>query len=511
MAIKKLSELQKVIEFDQVTKIVNKLKAMINGKADSEHTHSPNDIDETTEKKFVSDTEKNKIAAISISGDGTNFLSDDGNYKPANSSVLITDGDGKKFLANDGVYKPTAMIDDVNASINSTYSSTKIEEKLGTKVNAKDWHTHNNKDIIDDITLEKVTGWDTNTNIVKSDGDGQSYLANDGTYKPIDISATIDDINIATTSTYSSTKIEEKLGFKVDVDNWHDHANKDLLDDITLERFTEWDVKTALVKSDGDGQSFLTNDGTYKSIAGISNPIDDSNETSVDTTLSASKINQNIETAVSDLEFDVTQKLNGKVDAEIGKGLSENNFTTIEKNKLDLIKTDGSPKEFFARDGSYYEINNVGINDKSPTNITSYSGSYIEKRINDGILNLVLPTQNDAPTMWKKNFQNVTAGDVLELQTSFNFNINNAIIQVYKFIAGETGLTKVISNFTTSETQNYIYNPDNVEFSGLNDGQVKIKDSYAIPLSVNEDGFYETQLISKSDYNDIDSFSVIVR
>jgi hypothetical protein len=113
--------------------------------------------------------------------------------------------------------------------------------------------------------------------------------------------------------------------------------------------------------------------------------------------------------------------------------------------------------------------------------------------------------------MWKKNFQNVTAGDVLELQTSFNFNINNAIIQVYKFIAGKTGLTKIVSDFKSGEAQNYIYNSENVEFSDANSGQIKIKDSYSIPISVNEDGFYETQIISKSDYVDIDSFSVIVR
>ncbi len=412
----------KFLDYDGLTYAINKIKTLINTKANLAHTHSTMDINETTNKNFVSSSEKTNLSKLSISGDGTKFLANDGSYKPANSSVIITNGDGNSFLANDGSYKT-------------------------------------------------VQGGNAN----------------------------IDDKNISTTSTFSSSKIKSELDLKANVTQLHTHNNKSILDALTTEKYANWDEKTNMIVSTGDGNSYLTNNGTYKKIDGISSPIDDTNLSSTTTTLSASKITAQITDSKNDLNYNLTQQINKKVDSVAGKGLSTYDYNSTDKSKVDTLKINGVANKFHAEDGNYYIIDNVGINNEHPTDTSTFSGVEIEKRINNEITNLILPTQNDAPTMWKKSFDNVTAGQVLEMQTSLNFNISNAIVQVYKFIEGSTNATKVISNFTVEESKNYIYNSDNIIF----DGSVRIKDSYPISTFVNEDGYFETSVISKNNYLDI--------
>lgn len=401
---------------------------------------------------------------------------------------------------------------------NFKYIITKIVNGLKTLINTKaeKIHKHSANDI-EETDAKKFVDFTDKDKLSKIDinGDGSKVWTNDGTYREITGGgdASIDDTAISDSTTFSSQKINTtyvKNSSLIDYakkEDLHYHDNKNILDDINIDRFTRWEEITKAIVSDGAGDRFLTDDLEYKRIDGISNPIDDSNLEATNTTLSSSKIMSEISNANDIINENVNQALKNKVDAELGKGLSENNFTTVDKNKLALIKTNGSPIRFHAEDGEYYEINNVSIDDENASDTTTFSGNEIDNRINEGILNLVLPTQNDAPTIWKKNYDNVKAGDVLEMQTSLNFSIDNAIIQVYKFIDGAKNQTKVISNFTDDEKNNYIYNEENVSFANL----VKIKDSYNIPLDINEDGFYETQMISKSDYKDINGITVMVR
>lgn len=421
----------KFLDYDGLTYAINKIKTLINTKANLVHTHSATDINETANKNFVSSSEKSNLSKLNISGDGTKFLANDGSYKPANSSVIITNGDGNSFLANDGSYKA-------------------------------------------------VQGGNAN----------------------------IDDKNISTTSTFSSSKIKSELDLKANVTQLHTHNNKSILDALTTEKYANWDEKTNMIVSTGDGNSYLTNNGTYKKIDGISSPIDDTNLSSTTTTLSASKITAQITDSKNDLNYNLTQQINKKVDSVAGKGLSTYDYNSTDKSKVDTLKINGVANKFHAEDGNYYTIDNVGINNENPSDITTFSGNEIKKRINQEITNLVLPTQNDAPTMWKKNFENVTSGQVLEMSTSLNFNINNAIIQVYKFVSGDSNVTKTISTFSSSDKNNYIYNTENIEFVDTNEGSVKIKDSYLIPMTLNTNGFYESAIISTGDYVDLQSFEL---
>jgi len=185
-------------------------------------------------------------------------------------SKIKTNGDGTKYLADDGTYKTIvsggnngANIDDDNVSSNTTYSSSKIEQKLNTKANIEhthtELHTHTNKEVLDSITTEQIDKWEEKTSLIDQNGTGNKFLADDGTYKEIESgngSANIDDNNVSTSTTYSSSKIVSELDVKAHVNHTHDdlhsHVNKNLLDTIT---------------GSGDGTKYLSDDGTYKTIS----------------------------------------------------------------------------------------------------------------------------------------------------------------------------------------------------------------------------------------------------
>jgi len=116
--------------------IVTKIKALINLKADKSHTHNASDIATSSENQFINADEKNKISKITINGNGQEFLSSDGTYKHV-------EGGGSKI-----------SIDDENIASQTTYSSNKIEGRLNSKADIIQLHTHNNKNILDGLSVE---------------------------------------------------------------------------------------------------------------------------------------------------------------------------------------------------------------------------------------------------------------------------------------------------------------------------------------------------------------------
>jgi hypothetical protein len=152
----------KWINLEVLTYAINKIKTLINNKADKEHNHIASDVKQDATHRFVNDIEKDNI------------------------SKIITDGTGDAVLHNDGVYKELAnanTIDDLVSSGTSTYSSKKINIELNKKANAGDLHTHDNKNILDDISLERFSIWNEKTKKIITTGNGDKYLADDGTYK----------------------------------------------------------------------------------------------------------------------------------------------------------------------------------------------------------------------------------------------------------------------------------------------------------------------------------------
>ena len=232
------------------------------------------------------------------------------------------------------------------------YDDTEIRELIEEKADKEDLHEHENKDILDEITEEKIEQWNKG---------GFSGDYNDLINTPI-----IPSIEGLATETYVQNKIAEAQldGGEVDLSNYatkdelHEHTNKDVLDNITSEKVNDWDNKSEF---DGDYNS-LTNKPTIPSLAGyatesyvkneIANAQLNSDDNEVDLSGYATKDELNakadvedIPTKVSQLENDskyltsvpseyITetelndkgyltehQDISGKVDKEDGKGL----------------------------------------------------------------------------------------------------------------------------------------------------------------------------------------------
>jgi len=160
----------KWIDLNILTYTVNKLKELINKKADMKHGHLASEITEETNRKFVTTSEKEKIHVIQTDGDGSSILYSDGTYKKASSGNVIHDG----IVADDTTYS--------SKKIDTDFSKKTHTHKEFDKLNA-DSHTHSNKNVLDDISLERFSSWDYKTQKIITVGQGNMFLADDGEYK----------------------------------------------------------------------------------------------------------------------------------------------------------------------------------------------------------------------------------------------------------------------------------------------------------------------------------------
>ena len=140
----------------------------------------------------------------------------------------------------------------------------------------------------------------------------------------------------------------QDISGKADKTELHNHTNKTVLDGITSAKITSWDNKSTFSGSYND----LTNKPTIPSIVGLAsetyvneyveNAIKDIPKEEID--LSGYATKDEVPTKVSQLTNDKGyltehQDISNKVDKVSGKGLSTNDYTTSEKNKLAGIET----------------------------------------------------------------------------------------------------------------------------------------------------------------------------
>lgn len=144
-----------------------------------------------------------------------------------NQIITKTNGDGDKFLADDGTYKTVT-------SGGGTSTDGITQEQLTSAI-ATAVEPLATKEEVNTALEDKADKTDI---ITKTDGGGAQFLADDGTYKAVTSSGTIDLSGYA-----SVTQLNEALALKVD--------------------------KTEIItKSDGDGTKYLADDGTYKTVQG---------------------------------------------------------------------------------------------------------------------------------------------------------------------------------------------------------------------------------------------------
>lgn len=193
------------------------------------------------------------------------------------NTTVVTDGDGTMFLSNDGSYK-TVITEETDLS--NYLTAEAADEKYVTLVQAGD-HLVNKEEFtaainerarasyVDEMA-EYVRALPTteimnnqlankankNQIITKTDGNGDKFLADDGTYKTVS----------ASSGTSTGGVTEEDLATAIEP-----LATKEELNTALESKANTTDIITTTT---GGGAMFLADDGTYKVPGDSSQPID---------------------------------------------------------------------------------------------------------------------------------------------------------------------------------------------------------------------------------------------
>lgn len=155
------------------------------------------------------------------------------------------------------------------------------------------------------------------------------------------------------------------------------------------------------------------------------------------------------------------------------------------------LKEDGDGKLFAADDGTYKKI----INDSDPqSESTAYSAKKTEHRLKE-VQNTLVSGQENLVNMWQKTTLNAVTGTPIFYTTDDENSIDKILVQCYKFVPGEQNIVQVLKDFNNGDGENF-YHTDNVEFNGV----ARIKDSYTLNNIMNNDGLYESSVISKDEF-----------
>ena len=187
--------------------------------------------------------------------------------------TIVTDGDGANFLTDDGTYKPIVMdlsnyltseeIHSTFVTLTQATDNLVNKEQLTTAVNerARASYVDEMAEYVRSLPTTEIMNnqlankANKNQIITKTDGDGEKFLADDGTYKAI-----------TTNSTVTDSITEEDLATAIEP-----LATKE---ELTTALEPKADKTEIITKSDGGGAMFLSDDGTYKVPGDSSQPID---------------------------------------------------------------------------------------------------------------------------------------------------------------------------------------------------------------------------------------------
>ena len=415
----------------------------------------------------------------------------------------------------------TVKIDDTVVDTNKVYSSKKINDTYVKKEENKSLvpdseiekiHTHTNKDYLDKIS-ENAEGKPLyNGNIIGDDlepatkdtlggikvGDNLE-ITNEGILSATKVSE-IDDTKLADNSTYSSNKINNTYVAK--------EEGKSLVEDTEISKIHEHNNKAYLDKLGENESGKPTYDGKEIGTGGSGANIDDEN-ISTDTTYSSEKI-----------EGKFVGEIEGYTDDELKAmlGLSED-----DKDLIKNLITDDSVIDT-TKTWNSSVLNKKFNNIKNKVNSISQAdyNSLIEKGEVDSTVPYLVTT-NESLGAEKKallyynnqlyNFTNPsTENNEIQQKVSLNATKNNSVeiatvdsnnklmIENYKFIKGKENTTSIIKKFNNSNKDNFIYNPDEIDFD---DNNTCVKNKYVYDMKANSDGLYESEVINKSDFLEI--------
>lgn len=97
----------------------------------------------------------------------------------------------------------------------------------------------------------------------------------------------------------------------------------------------------------------------------------------------------------------------------------------------------------------------------------------------------------------QREFVNVTAGDVFQIESVNPLDDAKTIIQAYKQVQGDQDETITLKKHIIGQQDNFYYNSENVEFT--NDG-CSIKTKYKIKTNIPKDGYFISDSINIDEY-----------
>ena len=212
---------------------------------------------------------------------------------------------------------------------------------------------------------------------------------------------TIDENNIISSS-YDDAEIKHLIAenknaittLSESVNNKIDQAISDIVDGApedlnTLKEIADW------INSDVDGAAKMANDiaDLRESIGTIDSDIIENLSKEIDSNKTAIQVlngdgDGSVAKAISDTKNDLESKIKNKVDKVNGKGLSTNDYTTEEKNKLENIAENAQVNtiESVSVNGVALSVNNKSVNISVPTGALSSKDKVTEEDLTSDVL-----------------------------------------------------------------------------------------------------------------------------
>lgn len=145
--------------------------------------------------------------------------------------------------------------------------------------------------------------------------------------------------------------------------------------------------------------------------------------------------------------------------------------------------------------------NNNGVDSTIPYLVITDETLGTEKKAllyyNNQLYNFANPS-TESNEIQQKVSLNATKSNSVEIATADSNN--KLVIDNYKFIKATENTTSIVKKFNNSNKDNFIYNPDEIDFD---DNNTCVKNKYVYGMKANSDGLYESEVINKNDFSEI--------
>jgi len=244
----------------------------------------------------------------------------------------------KAQLESDGANLEIFVTDEeLSTAIKDKANTTDVDNALQLKADKTDLHEHANKDLLDALTAEKITAWDN-----KAAGDhnhDEDYAAKADLDKKVDklegksLVADTEIARLAELQNYDDTDVKNRL-VALEADT-HEHANKQVLDNIDAAKVAAWDEKSEFSGSYNDLEDLpVLFSGSFNDLSDVPEEIVMVDEMNTALDVKADK-------ADLDLKVDKVEGKSLVADTEIARLANVDNYDDTDvKERLETLEAD---------------------------------------------------------------------------------------------------------------------------------------------------------------------------